>query len=75
MREIDTSSPITKEADFKASVADNLENMKITALTATRIDEIDVTNNCKNAVLTITSTILVTYLESTLENSDKGLVD
>ena len=64
-----------KEADSKASVADNLENMKITALTTTRIDEIDVTNNCKNAVLTITSTILVTYLESTLENSDKGLVD
>ena len=49
--------------------------MKITVLTATRTDEIDVTNNCKNAVLTITSTILVTYLESILENNNNGQVD
>ncbi len=59
------SSPITKEADSKASAA---------VLTATRIDEIDVINTFKNTVLTITSTILATYLANTQGNSDKGLV-
>ena len=63
-----------KEADSKASAADHKELKKITALTATRIDEIDVTNTSKNAVLTTTSTIPVTPLENTTGNSDTGLV-
>jgi hypothetical protein len=64
-----------KEVNIKTTAADNIEIRMITALIATRKDEIDDINTCNNAVLIISSTTLVTCLEDITEINGTDLVD